>query len=328
MNRRLNVAVLMGGPSMEREVSLRSGTAVVGALSDAGMNVTAVDVRGPHFALPANTDVAFVALHGTFGEDGGVQQVLEARGVRYTGSGVQASALAFDKSAAKGIFQAHGVPSPRGVTLTKGDPVASLLEAMSLPLVVKPSRQGSSVGVHLVRDKSELAAACADAWRYDAQIVIEEFVKGRELTVGLFDGVALPVIEVRPRGEVFTYDAKYTKGATEYLVPAPITSAESVQAQEWARQAHDALGCRDYSRVDLIMDEDGRMVVLEVNTIPGFTETSLVPKAARAAGLEFKTLCARLVEMAMTRQTAADEAARFDAETMTGPGVMISNAMG
>jgi D-alanine-D-alanine ligase len=328
MNRRLNVAVLMGGPSMEREVSLRSGTAVVGALSDAGMNVTAVDVRGPHFALPAHTDVAFVALHGTFGEDGGVQQVLEARGVRYTGSGVQASALAFDKSAAKGIFQAHGVPSPSGVTLARGDSIESLLGVMALPLVVKPSRQGSSVGVHLVRDASELEAACADAWRYDAHILVEEFVKGRELTVGLFDGVALPVVEVRPRGEVFTYDAKYTKGATEYQVPAPITSLESLQAQEWARRAHDALGCRDYSRVDLIMDEDGRMVVLEVNTIPGFTETSLVPKAARAAGLEFKTLCGRLVEMALARPSAADDMARLRARGLTGPGVMISSVMG
>jgi D-alanine-D-alanine ligase len=327
-NRRCNVAVLMGGPSKEREVSLRSGSAVVGALAEADMNVTAVDVRGPQFLLPPQTDVVFIALHGTFGEDGGVQQILEDRGIPYTGSGIRASALAFDKSAAKEVFQAHGVPTPRGMTLSRGEPVAAILAAMSLPLVVKPARQGSSVGGHIVRQHAELEEACQDAWLYDDQIVVEEFVKGRELTVALFDGRALPVIEVRPRDTFFTYEAKYTKGGTEYLVPAPITTSESLQAQDLAQRAHGALGCRDYSRVDLIMDEDGRMVVLEVNTIPGFTETSLVPKAAREAGLEFRTLCVRLVEMALARSAAREMPGVIPACSEINPGVTISASIG
>jgi D-alanine-D-alanine ligase len=328
-NRRWNVAVLMGGPSAEREVSLRSGSAVVGALSQADMNVTAVDVRGPQFVLPDQTDVVFIALHGTFGEDGGVQQILEARGLPYTGSGIQASALAFDKAASKGIFEAHDVSTPRGITLTRGDPIASVLGAMALPVVVKPARQGSSVGVHRVSHHAELEEACRDAWKYDEQIVIEEFVAGRELTVSLFDGRALPVVEVKPRDGFFSYDAKYTKGQTEYLVPAPLAPSEALRAQELALQAHAALGCRDYSRVDLIMGGDGRMVVLEVNTIPGFTETSLMPKAAREAGLDFKTLCVRLVEMALARGSAAAEG--FDGTmpfAAMNPGVTIAASIG
>lgn len=297
----VRVAVLMGGPSAEREVSLRSGRAVARALAEAGANVREVDVRGPEFALPAGTDVAFVALHGTFGEDGTVQKILEKRGVAYTGSDAEVSALAFDKERAKAAFLKAKIPTPRYEVVAGRRGNVRRLAEMDVPLVVKPARQGSSVGITIVREAGKLDAALADAWRFDDRLIVEEFIDGRELTVGVFDGKTLPVIEVRPKKEFFTYEAKYTPGATEYLVPAPLERVAAARAQFLAQKAHDALGCRDFSRVDLMMAKDGTMYVLEVNTIPGFTDTSLVPKAAKAAGLSFGQLCCRLVKMAQGR---------------------------
>jgi D-alanine-D-alanine ligase len=301
MMKQIQVAVLMGGPSAEREVSLRSGAAVARALRAAGAAVTEIDVRGPGFALPANTDVAFVALHGTFGEDGRLQQILEQRGVPYTGSGPAASALAFDKAAAKEAFVEAGVPTPEWVTLAIGPRDWGRIGQIGMPAVVKPVSQGSSVGVRIVRARAELGPACEAAWQHDSRVIVERFVAGRELTVGIFDQQALPVIEVRPRNGWFDYHSKYTPGETEYLVPAPLSPLDAARAQHLARQAHQCLGCRDFSRVDMIATGDGALLVLEVNTIPGFTDTSLVPKAAAAAGLGFEQLCVRLVEMALAR---------------------------
>jgi D-alanine-D-alanine ligase len=278
---------------------------VAGALRESGAVVTELDVHGPDFELPVRTDVAFVALHGTFGEDGGVQQVLEERGVSYTGSGPEASARAFDKVAAKGDFVAAKIPTPHYRVMDSARPDFARLARMELPVVVKPARQGSSVGIEIVRRRSELEQACVDAARYDDQLVVEQFIKGRELTVGIFDGKPLPVIEIRPRERFFSYEAKYTPGQTDYLVPAPLDAVTAARAQSLAMRAHDCLGCRDFSRVDLILANTGTLYVLEVNTIPGFTATSLVPKAAKAAGLSFQKLCARLVEMALVRRTEA-----------------------
>ena len=298
---RLHIAVLMGGPSAEREVSMRSGKAVVKALTEAGASVIPIDVRDHEVNLPSHVEAVFIALHGTFGEDGQLQAILEERGIPYTGSGVEASALAFDKARAKKAFTAAGIPTPRYEIVDILHRVPGWLDHMEFPIVVKPARQGSSVGVQIVREPGQLEAACLEAWRYDDRLVVEQFIAGRELTVGIFDDRTLPVIEIRSRQEIWTYEAKYTPGQTDYLVPAPLDSIEAARAQFLAMRAHECLGCRDYSRVDIMLAHNGEMSVLEVNTIPGFTETSLVPKAARAASLSFQTLCVRLVEMALAR---------------------------
>jgi D-alanine-D-alanine ligase len=312
-NTRINntrVAVLMGGFSTERGVSLRSGAAVGRALEAARAAVTLVDVRGPDFQLPFETEVVFVALHGTFGEDGTVQQILEDCGVPYTGSDPEASAKAFDKVAAKAEFEDARIPTPRYKVVGAGRHDLKRLADMKLPLVVKPARQGSSVGVEIVHNRAELEKACVNAARYDERLVVEEFIPGRELTVGIVDGQPLPVIEIRPKQRFFTYQAKYTPGQTDYLVPAPVDTVTAARAQFLAQRAHDCLGCRDLSRVDLILGDSGEIFVLEVNTIPGFTDTSLVPKAARTAGISFQELCVQLVEMALARGGKAEVASR------------------
>lgn len=300
----LHVAVLMGGISAERGVSLRSGAAVATALARQGLRVTTVDVHGPDVELPRDVAVAFVTLHGTFGEDGRVQQLLEERGVPYTFSGPAASALAFDKMRAKRQFVADGVLTPRYEVLERGTADFQRVDRLKLPLVVKPSRQGSSVGVTIVRKMCELAGAVQTAGEYDTHVLVEQFVEGRELTVAILEDQVLPVIEVRPRHGWFTFDAKYTPGQTEYLVPAPLDEELCQRAQSAARRAHQSLGCRDLSRVDLILATSGKVHVLEVNTVPGFTATSLVPKAAQAAGIEFGALCQRLVDLALARRAA------------------------
>jgi D-alanine-D-alanine ligase len=300
--KRLKIAVLMGGPSAEREVSLKSGTAVANALAMTGAKIMPIDIPETKFSIPTDVDAAFVALHGTFGEDGTVQRMLEDTGIVYTGSGPEASQRAFDKIAAKTEFLAAGISTPKYEVFERGQMDLSRLASLGFPLVVKPSRQGSSVGVSIVQEESELEEACQIAWRYDERLVVEQFIAGRELTVGIFGGHALPVIEIHPKHDFFTYEAKYTKGQTEYLVPAPLDKAIEAQAKMLALRANDCLGCRDLTRADLILAENGELFVLEVNTIPGLTETSLVPQAARAAGIEFPDLCARLVQMALARR--------------------------
>ena len=291
--KRLRIAVLMGGPSAEREVSLQSGRMVTEALQPTGAAIVPVVVDGPEFALPDNTDVAFIALHGTFGEDGQIQRVLEERGVTYTGSDAEASARAFDKRAAKQHFAAGGIPTPAMFD----DP-----SMVKFPAVVKPARQGSSVGITVVHDQAELVAACAKARGYDDRLVIEQFIRGRELTVGVLGQQELPVVEIRTESGFFGYREKYTAGAAEEIVPAPLDSAVAIKAQRFARLAHERLGCRDFSRVDLMLNGRGELFVLEVNTIPGLTANSLLPKAAKSAGLSMSDLCVRMVEMALARR--------------------------
>lgn len=299
----LRIAVLMGGSSAEREVSLRSGTAVANALAAAGARVVPVDIRDSAFTMPTNVDVAFIALHGAFGEDGTLQRMLDNGGITYTGSGPEASARAFDKVAAKKAFLIAGIPTPKYEVFDRAHTDLKRLAQLGFPLVVKPSRQGSSVGISIVQGEGDLQEACRIAWHYDDHLLAEQFIPGRELTVGILDGHALPVIEIRPKHDFFTYEAKYTKGQTEYLVPAPLDKAIESQVKSLALRTHDCLGCRDFSRVDLMLSETGEPMVLEVNTVPGFTETSLVPKAAHAAGIEFPDLCARLVQLAMARRS-------------------------
>jgi D-alanine-D-alanine ligase len=288
------VAVLKGGVSQEREVSLRSGAAVARGLREGGYAVEEVDVHEPRLDLPAGVEAVFIALHGAFGEDGGVQAALREAGLPYTGSDPEASRLAFDKHASKVRLQAAGVPTPAWELLGPGES-----RTLPLPVVVKPRRQGSSFGVHRVFRETDWPAALSDALGYGSSALVEVFVDGQELTVGLVGDEALPVIEIRaPQGD-YDYRAKYTAGLTQYLAPAPLAEADARLARDTALATFRALGGRGLGRVDLRRNPAGEVFVLELNTIPGFTETSLLPKAAAAAGIGFSELCCRIMESAM-----------------------------
>jgi D-alanine-D-alanine ligase len=287
------MAVLKGGVSAEREVSLKSGAAVAGALRALGHEVVEVDVTSEAFEVP-DCEVAFLALHGTFGEDGGVQGYLELLGVPYTGCGVEASRVAFDKNDSKARFAAAGVPTPGYQVLMPGETVTIVP-----PLVVKPPRQGSSVGVTRVMEASALDAALALARRYQPDVLVEQFVEGRELTVGILGETALPVVHIEPLEGFYDYSNKYTAGRTEYHCPADLPAEVTARVQAAALAAHRSLGCVVYSRVDVLLDAQNAPWVLEVNTIPGMTQTSLLPKAAQAAGLDFGKLCERIIELSL-----------------------------
>jgi D-alanine-D-alanine ligase len=299
------VVVLCGGPSAEREVSLRSGAAVGKALRALDAEVALLDVGADGaLRLADDVDVVFNALHGTFGEDGTVQRLLEERGVRYTGEGVAGSRLAFDKIASKRRFIERGVPTAAYVTVRRGD---MGIPIFPLPCVVKVPCQGSSVGIYIVKTKAEMEAALAAAFAQTGEVLIEEFVDGRELTVGILGEQALPVIEIRPKGGFYSYENKYTwtnrGGAAEHECPAALDPAVTTLIQETALAAHRALDLEVYSRVDLILDRQGRPYVLEVNTIPGMTETSLLPEAAGVAGLSMPKLCEKIVELSLEKRT-------------------------
>ena len=290
------VAVLLGGPGSEREVSLRSGAAVARALRSLGARVEEVDVRDASFTLPADVDLAYNMIHGTFGEDGQIQAILEERGIPYTGEGVTGSRVAFDKILSKTKFDEHGVPTGRWHVISSGQS-----PRFEVPFVVKAPCQGSSVGVHIIKDLANLPAALEDCFRFGDSVIVEEFFPGRELTVGILGDVALPIIEIVPREGFYDYQHKYTKGASEYFVPAAIGEEATRAVQEAALAAKRALELEIYSRVDVILASDGRLNVLEINTIPGMTETSLLPKAAAAAGLDFPSLCERIAALSLQR---------------------------
>lgn len=295
------IAVLLGGPSAEREVSLRSGAAVAGALRSRGHSVVEVDPCGD-WVLPSGIDAVFLALHGTYGEDGTVQAELERMGVPYTGCGVEASRVSFDKVATKERLIRAGVPTARYVVLEEA--TAPWPEGWRPPVVLKPVCQGSSVGLRFVEDVAEWREALAASLAHDARVLCEEKIVGREVTVGILEGRALPVVEVRPRSGAYDYSSKYTSGATEYLCPAPFEPSWTRRLQAAAMGAFEAVGGRDYARVDIMVRAEGEPVVLEVNTLPGMTETSLLPKAAAAAGIDFAALCERMVGLALGRAGA------------------------
>jgi D-alanine--D-alanine ligase len=292
--RALHLAVLMGGPGSEREVSLRSGGAVAHALREDGYRVSEVDVRGPEFTLPEDTGLCVLMLHGTFGEDGQIQALLDHRGIPYTGEGETASRVAFDKLESKKLFVQAGVSTPRWEVLAAGQ-----RPTLPLPIVVKAPREGSSVGVYLVREPAQLEGALADCAALDREILIEELVEGRELTVGVVGDQATAVVEIRPHEGFYDYAHKYTKGASEYFCPAPLDERTTRLMQETALAAHRALGLKVYSRVDILLRADGRPFVLEANTIPGMTETSLLPKAAAVAGISFLALCEEIARLSL-----------------------------
>jgi D-alanine-D-alanine ligase len=296
----LHLVVLMGGPGSEREVSLRSGAAVARAFRGAGYRVSEVDVKGPDFELPDGSDLCINMIHGTFGEDGQIQAILDRRGFAYTGEGESASRIAFDKLASKELFVRAGVPTPRSEVIAPG-----AKPTLALPIVVKAPREGSSVGVHLVREAGQLEAALADCANLDREILIEELVEGRELTVGVVGDRAMAVVEIRPHEGFYDYAHKYTKGASEYFCPAPLDEATTRRVQETALAAHRALGLEVYSRVDILLRADGELFVLEANTIPGMTETSLLPKAAAAVGIDFLSLCEEIARLSLQHRKSS-----------------------
>jgi D-alanine-D-alanine ligase len=298
------IAVLCGGPSSEREVSLRSGSAVLKALRSLGAEPFSIDPRTREFHVPEETDLVFNALHGTFGEDGDVQEILEQKGIPYTGEGVAGSQLAFDKIESKRRFVECGVPTAPYITLRQGDSVD-----VGLPCVVKVPCQGSSVGIYIVKEENEIEAAFDKAFLQSDIILVEKYVGGRELTIGVLGNTTLPIIEIRPRGGFYSYENKYTwtnrGGAAEHECPARLNSAETKAVREAALAAHAALGLEVYSRVDVILNENHEPQVLEVNTIPGMTETSLLPEAAAVAGISMAQLCEQIVSLSMERSLAS-----------------------
>jgi D-alanine-D-alanine ligase len=299
----LNITVMLGGPSAEREVSLRSGASVAKALRSLGHRVNELDPREPDWDLPKGTQVVFLVLHGTYGEDGTVQRRLESIGVPYTGCGPEASRLGFDKSLSKQRFLAAGVPTARFTVIDS--PTARWPMGWNPPVVLKPVRQGSSVGLQFVERVADWSRALAEALRYDSRVLMEEKINGRETTVGILAGRALPVVEVRPKSGAYDYQNKYTPGNTDYLCPAPFDEAATARIQAAALLAFEAIGGRDYGRVDVMVRPNGEPVVLEVNTLPGMTQTSLLPKAAAAAGLDYAQLCQRMVDLALDRPGAS-----------------------
>ncbi len=330
----MKVAVLFGGTSAERDVSIASGAQIVAALREVGHEVIAVDTargvltpeeereflrpevapvppelaaldmlrtgdptaltRAPEFQ---GTDVVFLALHGGTGEDGTVQAMLDLLGIPYTGSGHLASAIAMDKEVAKRLFRDAGVPTPDWIMAPA--PVEDVIERLGLPVVVKPSKQGSTVGLTVVKRPEDYDAAVELAFRYDDEVMIERFIPGREVTVGILDGKALPVGEIIPKHEIFDYECKYQQGMAEEIFPADLPADAAAEVQRIALAAHGVLKLGGYSRIDFRMDPDGGFWCLEANTLPGMTANSLLPKAARAAGIEFPELCDRICRLAV-----------------------------
>ncbi len=296
------IAVLMGGPGSERDVSIATGTGVAKALRSLGSEVAEVDVKGPDFELPEGIDLAFIALHGTFGEDGQVQRILEDRGVAYTGEGAAESELAFDKIRSKEAFRQHDVTTPYWQIVTIGQ-----RPTIPIPFVIKAPRQGSTVGVHIIKNEREIDAAIADAGKYDRELLIEKFVPGRELTIGILGEQALPILEIIPKGGFYDFTNKYpflnpsAGGGAEHVCPAKIPEDRTRAIQDLALRAHRSLGLQVYSRVDIMLPEEGEPAVLEVNTIPGMTEASLLPEAAAAAGIGYAELCARIIDLSQQR---------------------------
>jgi len=300
------IAVLMGGPGSERDVSLATGQGVSQALRSLGVEVVEVDVRDENFELPHDVDLAFLTIHGTFGEDGQLQKILEDRGVAYTGDGIEESRIAFDKILSKEKFCENNVTTPYWQVVKSGQH-----PTIPLPIVVKPPRQGSTVGVVIVKNEHELSSALVEAAKYDGELLIEKFVPGRELTIGILGDQALPILEIIPKGGFYDFTNKYpflnpqAGGGAEHVCPAKIDHDKTKEIQDLALKAHRAIGLQVYSRVDVLLPENGAATVLEVNTIPGMTEASLLPEAAAAAGINYVDLCARIIALSRARTEGA-----------------------
>jgi len=300
------VAVLMGGRSAERPVSLKSGAMVLAALKKKGVDAHAFDPkeRGLEALIGERFDRAFVILHGRYGEDGTIQGALELLGIPYTGSGVLASALAMDKWRTKLVWQSSGIPTPRSELLSRDSDMHAVATRLGLPLMVKPANEGSSIGMTKVKTASALAEAYALAANYDRVVIAETFIEGVELTAGILGDKPLPLIKLETPREFYDYEAKYQADDTRYVIPCGLPPDAERIVQDEALFAFQALGCRGWGRVDVMLDRSGKPYFLEVNTLPGMTDHSLVPMAARHAGLSFEDLCLRILELARLEEGA------------------------
>ena len=294
------VAVLLGGRSAERAVSLRSGAMVLNALRSRGIDAHAFDPHQRDLAalIAEKFDRVFIALHGRYGEDGTIQGALELLGIPYTGSGVLASALAMDKWRTKLVWQAAGIPTPRYELLTAASDFGAVVARLGLPLMVKPANEGSSIGMSKLRVASGLEEAYALAANYDSVVLAEQFIEGIELTAAVLGGEALPLIKLETPREFYDYEAKYAANDTRYIIPCGLAADAEAAVQRQVLSAFDALGCRGWGRVDLMLDAAGKPWFIETNTSPGMTDHSLVPMAARHAGLSFEDLVLRILELA------------------------------
>ena len=304
------IVVVMGGPSTEAEVSRRSGKAILHALLEKGYQAEALELDPPNFPQQikaSGADFVFNALHGKYGEDGIIQGTLDMMGIPYTSSGVMAAAVTMDKVATKRFFMAEGIPPPRAHTYfrfeySKRNLAQEIIEEFGVPVVVKASSQGSSIGVVIVEQPEELEAALEEAFKYDHEILVEEFIKGRELTVAVWGNEehqeALPIIEITTVTGRYDYEAKYKAGASAHIIPAPLPAEVSKAVEDIAIRAFAVCGCVGMARVDFMLDELNEPYAIEINTVPGMTETSLVPDAGRAAGIQFPDLCAKILAMA------------------------------
>jgi D-alanine-D-alanine ligase len=294
------ISVLKGGPGSERAVSLATAAGVAKALRSLGAVVSEMDVTDANFRLPNDTDLAFIAVHGTFGEDGQLQQILEDRGVPYTGENVEGSRLAFDKIPSKQKFTEHGVATPTWEIIRAGQE-----PTLPLPYVIKAPRQGSTVGVYIVKEESQVASSLNDAAKYDDEFLVEKFISGRELTIGVLGDLALPVLEIIPKSGFYDFNDKYPflnpqgGGGAQHVCPAEIPGELTAKIQDLALLACQSLGLKVYSRVDVMLSEHNEPFVIEINTIPGMTETSLLPDAAAVAGISYPELCARIIELSL-----------------------------
>ena len=301
----LRIGVLSGGRSAEREISIKTGNAVAGSLKGSGYNVITFDLDENFAENLKKIDVCFIALHGTYGEDGKVQGALDVFGIPYTGSGVLASALAMDKIKSKALFNSYGLKTPPGITVKigeKGDALRKKLIHIEPPYFIKPNASGSSIGCGIVNREEELADALNNAFKYDDEVLIEKYIKGREIQFAAAFGKPLGCVEVKPKDLFYSYDAKYTKGKTEYLVNPDLTKEEYAECESAAVGANEIIGCRGVSRTDIILSREGCAYILELNTLPGLTELSLVPMIAVNKGISFNELVEDIIEDAVLKK--------------------------
>jgi D-alanine-D-alanine ligase len=310
---RQKIGVLMGGVSSEREVSLRSGRAMEAALRRRGYRVAGLDA-GPSVAMDLKKEgieIAVIALHGRGGEDGAIQGLLEVMGIPYTGSGIAASAIGMDKVLTKRLLDYHGFPTPRYAVLSRSVPARlGLPSGFELPVVLKPACEGSTIGVSIVREERGFPPALEQAFSYGPVVLIEDYIDGQEATVGVLEEEPLPVIEIAPKEEFYNYEAKYTQGKTEYILPARLPDATYKEVQQLGVKVHQAIGCEGYSRVDMRVDRKFKPFVLEINTLPGMTETSLLPKAAQDAGIGYDDLVEKILASALKKSKDAAKRGR------------------
>lgn len=301
------VVLLAGGTSGEREISIASGQGALAALEEAGYPVVSLDPANKQDLkrlIDEDFDVAFLCMHGKGGEDGTLQGFLEVIGLPYTCSGVQGSAIAIDKAKSKVMYTLKGVPTPKAETLEKGEDldINAIIENIGIPCVVKPATEGSALGVEIVEDEAKFGEALEKVFQIDDLVIVEQFVAGTEITVAVLgndEPTALPIIQIVPKGEFYDFESKYAPGGSQHICPAPLDEALTAQIQDYAIRAHKAIGCRGVSRSDFIIDANDKPWILETNTIPGMTATSLLPDAARAQGISFPELCTKLIEFAL-----------------------------